>query len=182
MLGFAFTMWAFWIERADRQEDRINRAIVQLADGVGRVDAVNLLLRSEVSLPGLVAPNAYLPKVSLESAFLQTAEFPGATLSEANFRGADLTEADFRGADLRGADLSGANLEGANLEGARLIDANFTGAELRDVNFRGATFLSPDSTWYLRFKDSHNLCLANHLPDEIRSAHCDDQAEQTDQR
>lgn len=118
VIGFGFTIYAFQIERADREEDRINRAIGQFAAGIGRVDAWQVLRRNDVDLKALQAPNAYLPR----------ADMSGANLEGANFAGANFWEADLSGATLDGANLSGANFGNANLKGASFHRANLTEA------------------------------------------------------
>jgi hypothetical protein len=62
VIGFGFTIWSFQIERADREEDRINRAISLFGDGLGRIDALSVLLRNDVSLEAFKAPKAFLPR------------------------------------------------------------------------------------------------------------------------
>ena len=73
VFGFGFTIWTFQVERADREEDRINRAIGQFADGIGRIDAWQVLRRSNVDLRSLRAPNAFLPDADLSGTNLSDA-------------------------------------------------------------------------------------------------------------
>ena len=143
VFGFVFTLWAFQVDRADREEDRINRAIGQFADGIGRIDALQVLLRNDVALRSLRAKEAYLPGANLSDTILSDADLSGANLSSANLSGAillgaNLSDANLLAANLSDAELSGANLSDTILLGASLSDANLLAAELSDAELSGA--------------------------------------------
>lgn len=138
VLGFGFTLWAFAVERADREEDRINRALSNFASGIGRADALAVLVRNNVDLQSLKAPQAYLPGANLFDFNLLGADLSGANLEDADLRNATLIEADLRDANLNRADLNNALLIGADLRGANLIGADLGGAYLIGANLSGA--------------------------------------------
>ena len=148
VLGLGFTLWSFQIERANREEDRINRAISQFGSGIGRIDALAVLLRNAVDLRALKASNAFLPGAPLIGADLEFADFSDANLIDANlsnanltgvtFRDAYLSGADFSKAILLGADLRDTNLSGADFSDAYLVDANLSGTNLHEADLSGA--------------------------------------------
>ena len=140
--GLSFSLWTFQIEKAAREEDRINRAIGQFADGIGRIDALRILLRNDVDLRSFKADDAYLPQANLSGEILFRAHLSQADLSGADLSGAKLSRADLSGADLPGADLSGADLPGADLSGADLPGANLSGADLSGADLSGAKLSS----------------------------------------
>lgn len=144
VLALLATIVIFWVERTDREEDRINRAIGQFAEGFGRVDALSVLLRNDVDLRALKAPEAYLPNADLASAILHSADFARADLTRANLNGANLFRADLSAADLAGADLTGADLRRANLHEADLIGASLSGARLNQTDFTSADLAGAD--------------------------------------
>lgn len=161
VIGFGFTIWTFAVERADRSEDRINRALANFVNGIGRVDAMAVLVRNGVSLVGLKAPEALLNEIelvgvdlsgadfskanfaqsNLKRSILKGTNFSGASLSGANFRFAYLFNADFSDASLVETDLSGANLEVADFSNTIIVRANFSNTSLYNTNFRNAEFL-----------------------------------------
>lgn len=144
VLALFATTVIFWVERTDREEDRINRAIGQFAEGFGRIDALSVLLRNNVDLRALKAPEAYLPNSDLASAILPSANLAAADLTRANLTGATLLRADLTGADLTGADLTGADLLRAKLIEADLIGANLSRARLQQTDFTGAVLAGAD--------------------------------------
>lgn len=151
VVGIGFTVWSFQVERVDREEDRINRAIGQFADGIGRIDALQILLRNDVNIQALQAERAFLPGANLSGADLRRANLRGSILPGADLRGANLigaslssanlSEASLSSANFSGVDLSRANLWGANLSEAVLQLANLSGADLSNANLSGADLL-----------------------------------------
>lgn len=131
-------------EMKARAEDRINLAISQFADGIGRQSAWNILRQYDVDLRSLEMPSAYLPgadlsnqdlvRVNLNEAYLVESDLGGSNLSRANLQNANLEDADLENVDLKYANLNGANLSFANLSNA---DIRF--ASLQNVNLQGAT-------------------------------------------
>ena len=140
VIGLEFTAWQFSVERADREEDRVNRAIGQFADGIGRSDALSVLRRNNVDLRYMRARDAFLPQTDLKNMNLNGIDFSGAILSGANFRGATLNRASFAGAILDGANFTGANLTGSDFTGASVGLTTFANAKLIKTKFIGAVF------------------------------------------
>ena len=106
-----------------------NAAAANVPTSYARVQALQDLNQSDVSLKGLGVPRADLQEINLCKADLREADFRGADL-----RGADLTQADLGKANLRGANLADSNLWGANLYGAKLQGTNLSGADWNYVN------------------------------------------------
>jgi hypothetical protein len=127
-------------QQAEREAARIARKaanyqawqVVNTAQGKGgsggRIDALQDLVRNQVSLAGVQLDGAWL-----EGLVLPAADMRLATLKHANLRGADL-----RNANLEQADLTGADLTGANLGHARLTNAQVRGAVAMTTDLRGA--------------------------------------------
>lgn len=123
------------LEADDRHRERIYRAwqIVNAAQDTqasgGRVDALEDLVRSGVSLA----------RIKLDRVSLRGVTLNGADLSHAQLGEADLSGAKLRGANLLGADLRQTNLAGADLTGARLEVWGWLNNDLRGANLTGAT-------------------------------------------
>jgi pentapeptide repeat protein len=134
-LVFLWGARQLWLGRGERRQAEQKAAeiarkaanyqawqVVNTAQGKGgsggRIDALQDLVRNQVSLAG----------VQLDGADMRLA-----TLKHANLRGADL-----RNANLEQADLTGADLTGANLSHARLTNAQVRGAVAMTTDFRGA--------------------------------------------
>lgn len=50
VIALALALFQFGVDRNDREEDRVNRALSQFYDGIGRLDALNVLVRNDVDL------------------------------------------------------------------------------------------------------------------------------------
>lgn len=134
--GLSLALWQTYIDRRDREEDRINRAISQFADGIGRIDALSVLKRNNVDLRFLNAQGAYLP--------------------EADLSGLDLTGVDFTGAQLRGANFSNTIIHQTIFDDSDISLANFAQAEISEVSFVGADLTSTTFN-DARFETSESL-------------------------
>jgi hypothetical protein len=174
------------IEFRARDEDRVNRAWMLVAEKVGVRSALEFLNRRNEDLGGLELDSLYLDGVQLPGARLDGARLPRTRLQYANLAGAELSSADLSEvslglADLRGAilvntslrnavlfsaNLSGADLRGADLAYANLIRANLTDANLQDANvqhadLRGANLSDANLAGALLYSadltDVHNL-------------------------
>jgi hypothetical protein len=154
-----FGVGRYWLEGPQREKQShyqawqiINFAKGQTGDG-GRINALQDLVKSNVSLESIDISNAFLgdidlPKSTLRNANLNKANLSEANLSEANLSeanliytnlsGANLSKADLSGADLSEADLSGANLSEADLSGASLSDTSIGCSKYFCTNFKGA--------------------------------------------
>jgi uncharacterized protein YjbI with pentapeptide repeats len=134
----------YFMEADERRKARhyqawqiINAAQGQLGSG-GRVDALQDLIRDNVSLTYIDLSNAFLMRMDLENAGLSRADFSGADLWQANLSKTKCQWTIFSGTILHGANLSEAILSGADLSGARLTLAHLSRAILYDVNLSGA--------------------------------------------
>ena len=144
-LVFLWGARQLWLGRGERRQAEQKAAeiarkaanyqawqVVNTAQGKGgsggRIDALQDLVRNQVSLAGVQLDGAWL-----EGLVLPGADMRLATLKHANLRGADL-----RNANLEQADLTGADLTGANLSHARLTNAQVRGVVAMTTDFRGA--------------------------------------------
>jgi BTB/POZ domain-containing protein KCTD9 len=154
-----FGVGRYWLEAPQREKQAhyqawqiINFAKGQTGDG-GRINALQDLVKSNVSLESIDISNAFLgdidlPKSTLRNANLNKANLSKANLNEANLSEANLIYTNLSGANLSRSDLSGADLSEADLTGANLSEADLTGASLSDTsigcsksfctNFKGA--------------------------------------------
>jgi len=98
VVGILVTGWQFFLDRQDREEDRINRSVSQFSDGIGRTSALSILLRNDVDLRYLNASSAYLPNASLSNLDLTGVDFTGAFLEGASFENSILDKANFKNA------------------------------------------------------------------------------------
>lgn len=166
VIGLGLAAASFWIERQDRKEDRINRALANFAAGIGRPEALDLLRRSGISLIALRAPDARLPEVDLAGLDITDSDFSGAFLPRSILTGVKLARSNLQDANISGADGSGgdlsfidarrlsasgtrfaqANLSHADLSGATVSFASFQRADLSCANLRGASASSADFT------------------------------------
>ncbi len=121
----------------------INSALGQNGSG-GRIEALQDLNKSGVSLQGLTAWGATLQGIKLEKAQLGGASLQGAWINKANLKGSNLNGARFEGANLSETDLSGASLHGSHLEGADLKGTILNGASLKETHLNGAKSLTPE--------------------------------------
>lgn len=151
VIGLGLTLWQLRLEVADREEDRINRAISQFADGVGRSAALQVLLRNNVDLRFLVAPNAFLPAVHLtqtasgekidlsgarlNDSYLDLADFRGSVLERISFKNASLARSDFFEAEAGNSDFSETNLAFAEFKRAMLQSSTFKSSFAHSTNF-----------------------------------------------
>jgi BTB/POZ domain-containing protein KCTD9 len=118
----------------------INSAKVNEGSSAGRVDALEELVKDNVSLERLDVSNAHLSSIKLSNAKLSTAKLKDADLTKAKLKDADLTKADLTKADLTKADLTKADLKGANLVFAKLNGTNLEGADISGADIGGASF------------------------------------------
>jgi len=170
----------------------INSATGQKTSG-GRIDALQDLVKDNVSLAGLNASGAYLVGINLQKAILVGADLSGVNLEKANLSDADLSGANLSHVDLEkanlsdailvmtnlsnanlsnailsdtllaGADLSSAYLSNANLAGADLSNADLSGADLSGANL--GCFTIKNKSYCTNFKDAQNI-----TPEQIKLA------------
>ncbi len=145
-VGFAIAVLLFISEMGDRQQQThyeawqvINSASGKTTDG-GRVEAMEELVKDQISLNGINAEKAHLLNIDLKDADLTSAKLNNAILHEANLENTKLFDAELKGANLIGANLKNADLRLADLTDATLTGANLTGAKLESTNLKGATF------------------------------------------
>ena len=144
-LVFLWGARQLWLGRGERRQAEQKAAeiarkaanyqawqVVNTAQGKGgsggRIDALQDLVRNEVSLAG----------VQLDGAWLEGLVLPGADMRLASLKHANLRGADLRNVNLGQADLTGADLTGANLSHSRLTNAQVRGAVAMTTDFRGA--------------------------------------------
>lgn len=130
------TVLAFYFDREERTDDRINRAWATIAAIPGASGNIG----GKAGLEFLFKAGEDLRMINLNTTLLERISLPGANLAKAQLFGADLAWANLRNAYLRDANLAGAVLWGANLTGAVLANANLSGATLVDANLTGAVF------------------------------------------
>lgn len=182
----------YFMEADERRKARhyqawqiINAAQGQRGSG-GRIDALQDLIRDNVSLTYIDLSNAFLMRIDLENAGLSRADFSGADLWQANLykavcqwtifsgtilHGANLSEAILAGADLSGARLTlahlsratlyEANLSGANVFGAKLSGANLHLADLSDADLNGANLQNSNLSDIKNWRQIRSIELAN---------------------
>lgn len=137
-LSIVVVALVYVLEADDRRRERIYRAwqIVNAAHDTqasgGRVDALEDLVRSDVSLARIK-----LEGVSLRGATLNGADLSHAQLGQADLSGTKLRGANLSGADLRLTNLSGADLTGAKVEARGWLNTDLTGANLTDATLGG---------------------------------------------
>ena len=150
-------MGSFFLDAPRRHQQAIDAARINVESASkqryskARINALNTLNKSCVSLTGVNAPNAALEGIQLNQCYVQRpfsemfAKWPpqffkyqGFDLSYANLQNSNLNGANLEGADLRGVNLQGAELIETNLKGANLAGANLEGAKLWRVNLQGA--------------------------------------------
>jgi uncharacterized protein YjbI with pentapeptide repeats len=145
-LGLALRSWYLETKWAIlRQCQRIQTEKGQCE---GRLEALRILIDSNVSLQSIDLTKANLSGADLSGAKLEKANLSEANLSRANLAEADLTKVNFSQADLSEsdltltrlflADLSGAKLFRANLFGSSLLGSKLVGANLSVTNLREA--------------------------------------------
>ena len=115
--------------QAEHQAADLHRAYESLAGGFGRAEHLEILLRNDVELQGLVAPDAYLPGVDLT----------GQDLSRATLTNAHLFHAQMQGANLSWAQMEGAGLFGAQMEGQTSLGRGWRGRSSAVRRWRGQT-------------------------------------------
>lgn len=135
-------------------------AVIDLANrretSLGRIQALQDLNESGISLERHDFPGADLFGVQLQGVDLHEATLPGACLEEADLSGAklykanlektNLERADLEGASIEFAHLKGSNLQRAKLKGSSLLGADIQGADLRAASLRGADLRHADLT------------------------------------
>ncbi len=132
-LGLAFRSWYLETKWAIlRQCQRIQTEEGQCE---GRLEALRILIDSNVSLQSIDLTKANLSGADLSGAKLEKANLSKANLSKADLSRANLSEADlsqvnFFQADLSESDLTLTRLFSANLNGAKLFRANLFGSSL----------------------------------------------------
>ncbi|MEG4395402.1 pentapeptide repeat-containing protein [Microcoleus sp. BROC3] len=97
----------------------------------GRIQALQDLNKSGVSLQGLEAPEANLEGIKLEKAQLGGASLEKAWINKANLKGSNLNGAWLKDTNLSETDLSGVSLIGANLNRANLKSTDLNYAALK---------------------------------------------------
>jgi BTB/POZ domain-containing protein KCTD9 len=112
----------------------INSAKLNEGSSAGRIEALQDLVKDNVSLERLDISNAQLSNIKL----------PNAQLNNAKLNNANLNNANLAGAKLRSANLVGAKLVFANLRGADFTGAKLHGAEIGDAKFYGAINIKPE--------------------------------------
>lgn len=110
----------------------------------GRIDALQDLNKSEVSLLGVNVERANLSGVKLEHANLIAAMLDGSVLISSNFDNSSLTNASLRGANLTNSSLRQTNLSGADMSGSILQNSDFYKANLNGSLLRGSNLISVD--------------------------------------
>lgn len=156
-LSVGATVFAFYFDREERAEDRINRAWSTIAaipgasGNIGAKAALEYLFKAGEDLRMINLNTTLLERVTLPGADLTKAQLFQTDLSWANLRKALLRDANLSHVDLWGADLTGAILGDANLTGALLVDANLThsllvGANLSNADLGGANFANANLT------------------------------------
>lgn len=121
--AFGVSAWQFSLDAEDRRLNRTNIAFASLAGGYGRPEALETLLRNDVVLVSLKAPNAYLAELKTE---LQGLNLSFANLERAFLRKSDLSRASLEAAILTGADLQDVVLDRTDLRRADLRDVNWS--------------------------------------------------------
>lgn len=143
--GVVAALVAFYIDLDDRQGDRVNRAWNQITQasikgsvsGVGNLGVVNALetlLKDDVTLTAIE-----LNKVWLEGASLQGVNLDGASLHQSTLINSNLSNA-----SLRLTNLSDANVLAVKAGGAQFVRTNLTGTIFIDVDMRNSIFLQAD--------------------------------------
>jgi len=110
----------------------------------GRIDALQDLNKSKVSLLGINVENANLSGMKLEHGNLIAARLDGAVLSSSNFSNSDLTNASLRGANLTNINLRQTNLSGADMSGSILQNSDLYRANLNSSLLRGSNLIGVD--------------------------------------
>lgn len=151
VIGLGITLWTFKIEREDREEDRINRAISQFSERIGRIDALNVLIRNKVDLRYLVAPQAFIAGANLSGLDLTGANFESAIMDEVSFSKTILKKINFQHSSLENSKFVESKLVEISFKDANLVSANFSSAffesvvieytSLHDTNFLNAHFM-----------------------------------------
>jgi BTB/POZ domain-containing protein KCTD9 len=131
----------------------INSAKTLEGSSAGRIDALQDLVKDDVSLEridirnaqlgSIKLPNANLSEAKLNKANLNNANLSEAKLNNANLNNANLSEAKLNNAKLNNAklvyaDLSGVKLHGAEIGSADLSEAKLNNAHLNGANLNGA--------------------------------------------
>jgi uncharacterized protein YjbI with pentapeptide repeats len=145
-IALVWTIVEFRIEREDRRIDDVNRALALFAENAGRHETLEILLRNDVDLVGLVARDAYLRGADLEGVDLGDADLNSADLRRANLKGAHLSDADLDDVNLAFADLTDAFLYGADLSGADLGHANLSNSILVSSDLTRTKLIGADLT------------------------------------
>lgn len=108
----------------------------------GRLDALENLVKSNISLKSY----------NLSNINLQDAEFPDARLAKANLQNTNLKDANLVGSNLKGVDLSNANLNDAFLINADLSNANFDNLSTIKTYFKGAILVNVRNLTFTQIK------------------------------
>lgn len=138
-------------DRVKADEDRISKAWSTLTNmsgkgsNGGQINAIQILVNSDVKLDQVNLSNTYLGGANLKGAFLRNANLSGANLSNANLQSANLSGANLKGTVLVHANLGGAMFDGADLSGAILsfskldiavvLARSMSGADITGVKF-----------------------------------------------
>lgn len=116
------------------------RQTLEKSQGLGRVQALQELVKRGVSLNGIIL----LRRNDFSSADLSNAKLSGADLSGTIFINGKLRHVILSGAILSGADFSVADLRNADLSGAILSDVKLYNTILGGANLKGAKLSSDD--------------------------------------
>ncbi len=143
-------------DKIKADEDRISKAwdIVSKMAGKGsnggQVNAIQILVKSGVSLDRIDLRNTYLVGANLNGASMRAANLSGANLNGANLHGANLSGANLDGTKLYNSNLGGAIFSEASLVSARLAFAKVDIAiilakSLKNTDLTGANFVLEDA-------------------------------------
>jgi uncharacterized protein YjbI with pentapeptide repeats len=110
----------------------------------GRIDALQDLHKSKVSLLGIDVKGANLSGIKLEYANLIAAKLDAAVLVSSNFSNSNLTNASLRGANLTSTNLRQTNLIGTDMSGSILQNSDLYRANLNGSLLRGSNLIGTD--------------------------------------
>ena len=134
--GLAINLQESWLNGADLQKARLQKAILKQAYLRGaRLDMAHL---QEANLVEAHLEEAVLEQANLQGAKLISAYLQGGTLFQARLQRANLWMARLHAAYLQDAHLQGANLADVKLQGAILLEARMQGAKLSYTQMQGA--------------------------------------------
>ncbi|ETX13397.1 hypothetical protein OCH239_10470 [Roseivivax halodurans JCM 10272] len=133
--GLLVGVVGYFGEREARKDDRINRAVSQLASGYGRTSAMTILSDYSVDTVALKAENAHVSDAVLGDFDLSHSDFRGSFFRNVSFSSVDLSFARFEDLKAEGLRIGYLSAVATSFRGSTLDGINFGCVMSREIDF-----------------------------------------------